>query len=325
MNEIDDDKLEKLVATAAEKMSRVRAAVESTLVGQTFVLNQTLISLLANGHILLEGVPGLGKTLLVKTLTSVFSGKYSRIQFTPDLMPADVTGHSMLNMKTQEFEIRQGPVFANFLLADEINRAPAKTQAALLEVMQEAQVTIEGKTLSTPKPFMVLATQNPIEQDGTYPLPEAELDRFMMKVFIDYPENEAEIEMAELVLGNAGSMKPPAQVATQEDLVKLQALVRLILVDRKVVEYAVNLVRATREWPGISRGAGPRGSIALLACAKAAALMDNSPFVTPDHVKAVATPVLRHRLLLSAELQIEGVSPDVVLYEILQKIEVPRT
>ncbi len=318
------DDLSSSVRHCADLTTQIRREIEKKLIGQTYVVDQVLTSLIAGGHILVEGVPGLGKTLLVKTLSDVLGGRFSRIQFTPDLMPADVTGHSMFNMKSQEFEIREGPVFTNYLLADEINRAPAKTQAALLEVMQESQVTIEGKSMALERPFMVMATQNPIEQDGTYPLPEAELDRFMMKVYIDYPNNDDELRMVDQILNAGESDSTLAKIISSEDLLGMQQLVRKIRIDEKVLAYGVNLVRSTREWHGIARGAGPRGSLALLACAKACALMSGSPFVTPDHIKTVASPVLRHRLLLSADLEIEGVKADQVLGEMLDQIEAPR-
>lgn len=306
-------------------LQALRQEIQKVVIGQQGVVEQVLLALIARGHVLIEGVPGLGKTLLVRTLAQCFGGQFARIQFTPDLMPSDVTGHAMFNMKTQEFEIRKGPAFTNLLLADEINRAPAKTQAALLEVMQEGQITIEGSSYSVDSPFMVLATQNPIEQEGTYPLPEAELDRFMLKVLINYPAAKDEENML-LQLG----AKPQSDDRQVRQLLKpghvlsLQKIAQQITVDAAIVEYIVKIVRATRDWPGISRGAGPRASIALLNGARAYALMNNNRFVTPDDVKAIVLPALRHRLLLAAELEIEGVSVDHVLKEIIKGIAAPR-
>lgn len=303
----------------------LRNEIQKVLIGQTTVVDQVLMALIARGHVLIEGVPGLGKTLLVRTLAQCFGGHFARIQFTPDLMPSDVTGHAMFNMKTQEFEIRKGPAFTNLLLADEINRAPAKTQAALLEVMQEGQITIEGSSYPVDAPFMVLATQNPIEQEGTYPLPEAELDRFMLKVLIRYPERlDEENMLLQICRGPAEERPPVRQLLKPAHVLSLQKIAQQITVDPTIVEYIVKIVRATRDWPGISRGAGPRASIALLNCARAYALMNHNRYVTPDDVKAVALPALRHRLLLAAELEIEGVSVDTVLTEICQSIAAPR-
>lgn len=302
----------------------LRVEIEKHIIGQNDVVEQVLVALIANGHVLIEGVPGLGKTLLVRTLANCFGGAYARIQFTPDLMPSDVTGHAMFNMKTQEFEIRKGPAFTNLLLADEINRAPAKTQSALLEVMQESQITIEGKSYAMEQPFMVLATQNPIEQEGTYPLPEAELDRFMLKVLIRYPEAHSEEQMLINLCQGGPPREQTRQLLKGSHVLSLQKIARQMTVDPSIVQYIVKLVHATREWPGVARGAGPRASIALLSAARAYALLNNNTFVTPDDIKAVALPALRHRLLLSAELEIEGTDTDQVLLDILQNIEAPR-
>ncbi|MBC6904107.1 MoxR family ATPase [Saccharophagus sp. K07] len=308
---------------AYQLVQALRNEIQRVVIGQQTVVEQVLLALIARGHVLIEGVPGLGKTLLVRTLAQCFGGRFARIQFTPDLMPSDVTGHAMFNMKTQEFEIRKGPAFTNLLLADEINRAPAKTQAALLEVMQEGQITIEGTSHPVDAPFMVLATQNPIEQEGTYPLPEAELDRFMLKVLIQYPEAKDEETML-LQLGKNSDEKPVRQLIKPTHVLSLQKIAQQITVDPAIVEYIVKIVRATRNWPGVSRGAGPRASIALLNGARAYALMNNDRYVTPDDVKAVVLPALRHRLLLAAELEIEGVSVDQVLQDISKSVPAPR-
>ena len=280
--------------------------------------------MLAGGHVLIEGVPGLGKTLLVQTLAAGIGGKFKRIQFTPDLMPGDVTGHVMFDMSQSKFVLKQGPVFTNLLLADEINRAPAKTQAALLEVMQEYQVTLDGKSLAVGKPFMVLATQNPIEQEGTYALPEAELDRFIIKINIDYPlaGDEFLIATRYAVESFGGDLDDTRQVI---DVEAAQQQCAAVEVDDKVAEYAVSLVRATRGTTLLRHGAGPRASIALLRCARAMALMNGVGFVTPDDVKSMVLPVLRHRVILAPEVEIDGLGVDEVLGNLLEKVDAPRS
>lgn len=323
------DELNEKIAQASALAQSIKNEVKKVLIGQDDIIEQVLVALIGQGHVLLEGVPGLGKTLLVRSLAECFGGKFSRVQFTPDLMPSDVTGHAMFNMGKQEFEIRKGPAFTNLLLADEINRAPAKTQAALLEVMQEGQITIEGEAFKVHSPFMVMATQNPVEQEGTYPLPEAELDRFMLKVLIDYPSQEDETTMLRQKSGGkvAGGfdLESINTVIKEEHVSSLQKIATKIVVDDEVLDYMVKLVRATREWQGIARGAGPRASVALLNAARAVALINNNTFVTPDDVKSVFVAALRHRILLAAELEIEGVSEDAVLQDILRHIQAPRS
>lgn len=323
-----DSEKNQSVVHALEKISWLRETINRVVVGQDDVVDQVIVVLLCKGHVLLEGVPGLGKTLLVKTLAGCFSGKFKRIQFTPDLMPSDMTGHAIYDMNQGKFNIRLGPIFTNLLLADEVNRSPAKTQAALLEVMQESQATIEGKCYPIKPPFMVLATQNPIEQDGTYPLPEAELDRFLLKVFIDYPSlvdekilvskvNSGEISM-DAVNGNEEKNLHP------EDIIALQKIARSITLDEAVLDYAVRLVHATRNNGAILKGAGPRASIGLVAAARAWALMSGRGFVLPDDIKQMAKPVMRHRILLAPDTEIEGFNCDQVIEQIIQSVEAPR-
>jgi len=316
------------IATASEKINAIRQHIGKILVGQDEVVDQVLIALLSGGHVLIEGVPGLGKTLLVRALASCFDGSYKRIQFTPDLMPADITGHTIYDMNEGKFHVRKGPVFTNLLLADEINRSPAKTQAALLEVMQEKQVTIEGERLPVALPFMVLATQNPIEQEGTYPLPEAELDRFLLKIFIDYPSHQDEVRLTRQVtesgVGDELQVEQKNAILTPDGILQLQRLLSTIDVDEQILDYTVRLVRATRSSPAIVKGAGPRACIGLVRAARANAILRGEPFVLPDDVKAMAIPVMRHRIILSADMEIDGQSADNVLAGILDTVDAPR-
>ena len=321
---VADDEL----ARASERVARMRAEVGRVVIGQAEEVEQVLLAFLAGGHVLIEGVPGLGKTLLVLALARTFGGKFARVQFTPDLMPSDVTGHVVYEGASGTFRLRKGPAFTNLLLADEINRASAKTQSALLEVMQEGQITIEGEATKLAPPFMTLATQNPIEQEGTYPLPEAQLDRFLLKIVVDYPSLEEEARIVELVtagrIGGQLEVSDVQPVCTTDQVLDLQRTVARLTVLERVREYAVRIVRETRAWRGVALGAGPRGGISLVRVARAKALLEGRGFVTPDDVKAVALPVLRHRLTLSPELELEGVTTDDVLRSILQKVEAPR-
>lgn len=305
----------------------IRTELGKVIIGQHNMINRLLIGLMSNGHILLEGVPGLAKTLSIKTLAKCLDLRFSRIQFTPDLLPADVTGTKIYNQELNIFDVRKGPIFANFILADEINRAPAKVQSALLEAMQERQVTIGEQTFLLDEPFLVLATQNPIEQEGTYPLPEAELDRFMLKIKIDYP-NEVE---EQLIIRNQIKAEPLEQVqvvTTREEILAARKLVRQVVVDEKIEQYIIRIVFSTRfpEKNGlgefknmISYGASPRASIYLAMAAKANAFMDGRDYVTPDDIKEICKDVLRHRIGLTYEAQADRISTEDIIDELLQK------
>ncbi|MBO7381427.1 MAG: MoxR family ATPase [Neisseriaceae bacterium] len=314
--------------SATHMLQNIREHLNRVIIGQKAVIDQSLVALIAGGHILLEGVPGTGKTLLVRALAKSFGGTFNRIQFTPDLMPSDITGNYWFNGKEQVFVLRQGPIFTNLLLADEINRAPAKTQAALLQVMQEYAVSLDGKTHTVPLPFMVLATQNPIEQEGTYPLPEAQLDRFMFKVLVDYPDNADEVRLVEAVSTAHNNdllakIDNPTLFSPQQ-ISQVQVCANQITADHHIIDYAVRLVRATRNSHGFSVGAGPRAGIALVNGAKAHALLNGMPFATPDNIKAVCLPTLRHRVRLSIEAEMAGQSIDEILQEIINQTEAPR-
>jgi len=306
-------------------VGQIREQIRRAIIGQDSVVDHVLAALLAGGHVLLEGKPGLGKTHLVNALAATFGGEAGRIQFTPDLMPSDVTGFRLFDMKSQTFQLRKGPVFTNLLLADEINRAPAKTQAALLEVMQERQVTIDGETLRLTPPFMTLATQNPIEHEGTYPLPEAQLDRFIMKVLIDYPDVAAEALIVGIAAGETpGDSTGVEVVCGPEQIVAAQEATAAVQAVPEVVAYAVALTRATRDARSISLGAGTRGAISLVRVAKAFAVMDDRGYITPDDVKRAAIPVLRHRVQLTPEVAISGQEIDDVLSTIVESVPAPR-
>jgi MoxR-like ATPase len=314
------------VNSLAELVQRIREQVRRVILGQDLVIEQVLAALLAGGHVLLEGKPGLGKTHLVNTLARTFGGQSTRIQFTPDLMPSDVTGFRLFDMQSQTFQLRKGPVFTNLLLADEINRAPAKTQAALLEVMQERQVTIDGETLKLVPPFMTLATQNPVEHEGTYPLPEAQLDRFLMKVLIDYPVREAECEIVARASSD-GTMSGDDDVALvcgPQEIIAAQQATAMVQAVPEVVAYAVALAEATRESRSIALGAGTRGAISLVKIGKAFAALENRNYVTPDDIKRAALPVLRHRVQLTPEVAISGQDVDEVLKALVESVPAPR-
>ncbi len=314
-------------AQLREDFARVRTEVGKAVVGQDGAVTGLLIALLAGGHVMLEGVPGVAKTLLVRTLTAALQLETRRVQFTPDLMPGDITGSAVYDPKDGEFEFRPGPVFTNLLLVDEINRTPPKTQSALLEAMEERQVSADGETRKLPVPFLVAATMNPIEYEGTYTLPEAQLDRFLLKLVLDLPARDDEVE---ILVRHAHGFNPRdltgagvTPVLNAERLAAAQAEVQKVDVSAEVLAYAVDLARATRQSPSVRLGVSPRGSVALLAASKAWAWLGGSTGVTPDHIQAMAIPVLRHRIQLRPEAELEGVAADTVLRSIIQQVQVP--
>lgn len=306
----------------------IRQEMGKAVVGQGRVLEEMMVGLLAEGHVLLEGVPGLAKTLMVRALARVLSVDFRRIQFTPDLMPSDVMGTGVYDLHGGTFRVKKGPIFTNLLLSDEVNRTPPKTQAALLEAMEERQVTIDGVSYPLPAPFMVFATQNPIEYEGTYPLPEAQLDRFMLKIIVGYPAADEEIQLLEKHRQGFRSgeldqtdLRPVVDAAA---ITTARKAVRRVLVERPILEYIAAIARKTRDWPSLSLGASPRAALTLLSASQALAVIRGRDFVTPDDVKAMSIPVLRHRLILRPEAEVEGVRPDHVVTRILETIPVPR-
>lgn len=306
----------------------IRQNIQQTIIGQEQVIDEVLTALLAGGHVLIEGVPGLGKTLLVQSIAQSFSCQFRRIQFTPDLMPTDITGGLIYDNKNAQFRLHKGPIFTNFLLADEINRSPAKTQAALLEVMQEKQVTIEGKSLPLSEPFMVLATQNPLEQEGTYRLPEAQLDRFLLCVRINYPSESTERTLLNTIIKKQSPLQHKKTTIenplSPENLLQLQNSVQQIHIDPRIIEYTLKLVRKTRNFDGLQSGASPRAGIALLLCARAKALLNEREYVALEDIQELAYPVLRHRIFLSADAEIENLNPDEILERLIKSTAVPR-
>ena len=319
-----------LVASKSSFIDAITRGMDTTIVGQKHLVESLLVALLSNGHVLLEGVPGLAKTLAIKTLAQLIDAKYSRIQFTPDLLPADLIGTMIYSVKTESFQIKRGPLFANFILADEINRAPAKVQSALREAMQERQVTIGETTFELKEPFFVMATQNPIEQEGTYPLPEAQVDRFLLKVIIGYPSKSEEQQIIRQNI--AGQRQDVRAILRPEDILDAQRVVNRIYVDEKIERYIVDIVFATR-FPGdynlgelksiISFGASPRASIGLARAARAYAFLHRRGYVVPEDVRAVCHDVLRHRIGLTYEAEANNITTDEIISEILDKIEVP--
>ena len=330
MIETDIRQLNERIQLESQFIDLINMQMSKVIVGQKHMTERLLIGLLSNGHILLEGVPGLAKTLAIKTLTTVIDANFSRIQFTPDLLPADLIGTMIYSQKSEDFEVRKGPIFANFILADEINRSPAKVQSALLEAMQERQVTIGEKTFKLPDPFLVMATQNPIEQEGTYPLPEAQVDRFMLKVVINYPKKEEE----KVILRQNINKEYPEihKVATTDDIIKARSVCREIYLDEKIENYITDIVFASR-YPEeyklkklagmISYGGSPRASISLALAAKAYAFIKRRGYVIPEDVRAVAPDVLRHRIGLTYEAEAENITTEDIINEILNMVEVP--
>ena len=317
-------------APRAEFLARISAEVHRRVVGQEYMIDRLLIGLLTGGHVLFEGLPGLAKTLAVRTLAETIDAAFNRIQFTPDLLPSDVVGTTIYNNRTGEFVPHRGPIFANIVLADEVNRAPAKVQAALLEAMQEKQVTIGGETHPLPQPFLVLATQNPIEQVGTYPLPEAQVDRFMLKVRVGYPTRDEEKEILRRMAG--GEAIPVSPVATPAEILAAREQVGRLYLDDKIADYILDLVSATRRprehgapelAPLIEFGASPRATIALAACARAHAYLRGRGYVTPEDVKAIGPDVLRHRVITTYEAEAEEVTPDDIVRRIFELVRVP--
>lgn len=319
------------IKVEAQVIDLLRKEVGKVIVGQSYMLDRLLIALLADGHVLLEGVPGLAKTLAIKTLSDAINVEFSRIQFTPDLLPADVTGTLIYNQRSESFTVKKGPIFSNFVLADEINRAPAKVQSALLEAMQERQITIGDSTYPLPKPFLVLATQNPIEQEGTYPLPEAQVDRFMLKVSLGYPSKQEE-QMIIRSNVREGGLSSISQVISADDIHRCRSLVKQVYLDEKIEQYIVDLVFATRDpnaaglgflEPMISVGCSPRASINLALASKAYAFLNGRGFVIPDDVRAIAPDVMQHRLGLTYEAEAENMTAAQIVSKIINKVEVP--
>jgi MoxR-like ATPase len=309
-----------------EAIEKVRAEIKKIIVGQDKIIDMMIAAILADGHVLIEGVPGIAKTLLAKIIARTISADFSRIQFTPDLMPSDILGTSIFNVKTSEFEFNQGPLFSNIILVDEINRAPAKTQAALFEAMEERQVTVDGTTYKMDVPFTIFATQNPIEHEGTYKLPEAQLDRFIFKVEMDYPQPDEEIKILLDLHSrkNINDLNLINPVFTKENLRRFREKVRTAHLDEKVANYITQIVNNTRNNSDLYLGGSPRASISIMIGAKAIAAINGRDFVTPDDVKMVVVPTLRHRLLLTPEKEMEGKSPDDIIRTILERVEVPR-
>jgi len=308
-----------------QSVQQIRAQIGRVIVGQHQMIEQMIVAILANGHILVEGVPGVAKTLSAKLLAKTIDAQFSRIQFTPDLMPSDVLGTSVYLPTTGNFEFKRGPIFSNIVLIDEINRSPAKTQAALFEVMEERQITNDGTTYKLDYPFLVVATQNPIEQEGTYRLPEAQLDRFLFKIIVDYPNIVDEIMI--LDRQNKGELSADIiiePILTSDKLRSLREAVSKVIVERQLLEYIAQIVASTRQSPWISLGASPRASLAILNASKALAAIRGRDFITPEDIKEMAVPVLRHRILLTPEKEMDGTSPDTIIWQIIDKTQVPR-
>lgn len=329
----DSDELQDVLSNSLESVTEWRMRVEDQLrrvfVGQDDLVRGILLSLISGGHVLLESVPGLGKTLLVRSLGQILGCDFRRIQFTPDMMPSDLTGTPIFDESKGDFRFRPGPVFTQILLADEINRAPAKTHAALLEIMQEASVTVDGTTYRLNPPFIVMATQNPIETEGTYPLPEAQLDRFIIKLTIDYPSADDELRILQLHLNGVDADLHPEKtlktVTSPQEILEIQnRCFSQIKVDNSILEYINNIVRKSRQWPSFELGASPRAGVAMLRLSCVAAVLEGRDFVLPDDVQEICAPVLRHRVRLTPEAELEGLSPDEILRDLIRTIEAPR-
>lgn len=309
-----------------ESINTIKQELGTVIVGQSKMIDQLLVAILSNGHVLLEGVPGVAKTITAKLLSKTLNIGFSRIQFTPDLMPSDILGTSVFDLKKSEFEFKKGPIFSNLILIDEINRAPAKTQAALFEVMEERQITIDGTSYVLDTPFLVIATQNPIEQEGTYRLPEAQLDRFLFKISIDYPKMDEEILIIqrEHLLQNQGKLDNIKTLLSSEEIKQYQALIKQIIVEQNLLEYIAKIVINTRENAFLYLGASPRASIAILNAAKGFAAIRGRDFVTPEDIKEAAIPVLQHRVIVTPEREMEGITSIEIIKQILESVEIPR-
>ncbi len=307
-------------------INSIKQELETVIVGQHKMIDQLLVAILSNGHVLLEGVPGVAKTITAKLLSKTLNIGFSRIQFTPDLMPSDILGTSIFNLKNSEFEFKKGPIFSNLILIDEINRAPAKTQAALFEVMEERQISIDGRTFQLETPFLVIATQNPIEQEGTYRLPEAQLDRFLFKITIDYPKLDEEISIIqrEHLLQNQDKLEAIQTILSAEEIRKYQGIIKQIIVEQNLLEYIARIVVNTRENAFLYLGASPRASIAILNAAKGFAAIRGRDFVTPEDIKEAAIPVLQHRVIVTPEREMEGISSVAIIKQIIETVEIPR-
>ncbi len=314
------------LAPLLNSITDIRRELGSVIVGQTKMIDQLLVAILSNGHVLLEGVPGVAKTITAKLLAKTLSIGFSRIQFTPDLMPSDILGTSVYDLKKSEFEFKKGPIFSNLILIDEINRAPAKTQAALFEVMEERQITMDGERYQLAAPFLVIATQNPIEQEGTYRLPEAQLDRFLFKIVVDYPNLAEEVDIIEREhkLQDHGKLENIKQILTGTDIVKYQSLVKQILIEPHLIEYIAKIVINTRENAFLYLGASPRASIAILNAAKGFAAINGRDFVTPEDIRDATIPVLQHRVIVAPEREMEGISAVQIIGQIIESVEIPR-
>lgn len=309
-----------------QSIEAVKHEISNVIVGQHKMIDQLLVAILSNGHVLLEGVPGVAKTITAKLLSKTLSLGFSRIQFTPDLMPSDILGTSVFDLSKSSFDFKKGPIFSNFILIDEINRAPAKTQAALFEVMEERQITVEGKTHAMEAPFLVIATQNPIEQEGTYRLPEAQLDRFLFKITIDYPKLDEEISILqrENALQERDKLDSIKQILSQSDILKYQGIVKHIVIEPQLIEYIAKIVINTRDNAFLYLGASPRASIAILNAAKGYAALRGRDFVTPDDIKDAAIPILQHRVVVSPEREMEGLTSPEIIKQIIDTVEIPR-